>query len=195
VIAAAIEQANQRLSKAERALDELVAATNFRDAESAWVDFLIAASSIYAKLEQGAKGNKKSEPWFGRKKNERKTDPLLSYLHHARNSSEHGIELTVGETPPNRDGLGRQLKFNERTELFDYQAHDPKTGELKAEGKALFAGPTLTPIHVKDRSGNIYDPPRFHLGRDIFLADFADGVAKQAITYFKSLISEAEGLL
>jgi hypothetical protein len=102
----------------------------------------------------------------------------------------------VGQTSPNRDGTGRQLKFNERTEFFDFQAHDPKTGELKAEGKALFAGPTLKPVQVMDRrSGCVYEPPRLHLGQHIPLCDFADGLAKQAVIYLKSLISEAEGLL
>lgn len=147
-------------------------------------------------FEQGAKGNSKSVPWFGRKKGERKRDPLLSYLHHARNSSEHGIERTVGQTPPNRDGWGRPLKFNERTELFKFQSHDPETGELKAEGEALFAGPTLKPVKVADpRYGDVFDPPRTHLGREIPFSDFADGIAKQAIVYFTLLVAEAATLL
>ena len=196
MVPAAIDQAKQRLSKAEKSLNELLGSTDFRQAESAWVDFLISTSSIYSKLEQGAKGYPKSEPWFGRKKNERRSDPLLSYLHHARNSSEHGIALTVGETPPNMDGLGRSLKFNERTELFKFQAHDPQTGELKAEGEALFAGPTLKPVRVTDvRFGDVFEPPRSHLGKDIPFCDFADGLARQALIYFSSLIAEAETLV
>jgi hypothetical protein len=195
MVPAAIEQAKDRLSKAERALDELIKSTTFQQAESAWVDFLTAASSIYSKLEQGAKGFSKSEPWYGRKRNERRKDPLLSYLHHARNSTEHGITRVVDQTPANRDGMGRQLKFNERTELFKFQAHDPKTGELKAEGEALFAGPTLKPIRVTDdRFGNVSDPPRSHLGREIPFCDFADGLAKQALIYLRELVAEAETL-
>lgn len=193
---AAVDQAKQRLVKAEKALAELISAKNFREAEDAWIDFLAATSAIYSKLEQGAKGNPKSEPWFGHKKHERKNDPLLSYLHHARNSSEHGIERTVSQTPENRDGFGRPLGFNERIGPFKFQAHDPKTGELKAEGDAVFAGPTLKAVGVVDqRYGDVFDPPRTHLGREIPFSDFADGLATQAITYLKSLLREAESLL
>jgi hypothetical protein len=196
VKSAAVEQAKERLSKAEKSLENLIASKNYRDAEEAWNDFLIAASGIYSKLEQGCKGNPKSEPWFGRKKHERKTDLLLCYLHHARNSSEHGIERVVGQTPPNMDGLGRQLAFNERTETFHFQAHDPDTGELKAEGEALFAGLTLKPVKVRDdRYGDEFEPPRLHLGKEIRFCDFADGLAQAAIIYFRALIIEAESLL
>lgn len=68
----AIEQAKSRLAKAEKALAELKAASYFDDAESAWSDFLLAASGIYSKLEQGSKGYPKSAPWFGAEKNLRK---------------------------------------------------------------------------------------------------------------------------
>lgn len=64
----AVEQAKQRLLRAERSLRDLTEATTAQDAEDAWIDFLLAAANIYSKLEQGAKGNSKSEPWFGQKK-------------------------------------------------------------------------------------------------------------------------------
>jgi hypothetical protein len=52
---AAVDQAKVRLQKAEKALQELQVATNYDEAESAWIDFLVAASTIYSKLQQGAK--------------------------------------------------------------------------------------------------------------------------------------------
>lgn len=190
----AIDQAKTRLTDAEEALNELVLATNFKQAERAWRAYLVAVNSIYAKLEQGAKGDTKSDTWYGNKKHERIKDPLLSYLHQARNSDQHSIAITAGQTPPNTDGMGRQLKFNERTELFKFQAHDPKTGKLNAEGEGLFAGPTLKPLKVRNR-GVDYEPPRQHLGKEIPFCDFADGLAKHAIPYLKSLIAEAETLV
>jgi hypothetical protein len=84
----AVLQAKQRLLKLEKALSALRSATTVEDAEEAWTDFLLAASTIYSKLEQGSKGYAKTEPWFGKKKKERKDDPLLRYLHYARNSDE-----------------------------------------------------------------------------------------------------------
>lgn len=192
---AAVSQARQRLEKAERALTNLKAATNFKEAEEAWTDFLLAASAIYSKLEQGSKGYPQSEPWFGRKKTERRNDPLLSYIHHARNSDEHGIERIVGMTPPNRDGLGRQLKFNERVPI-KFKCHDPKTGEQTAEGEGVFAGPTIKPIRVYDRRfGDYFDPPLTHMGENIDYFDFVDGIAAAAFKYLTSLVSDAESLL
>jgi hypothetical protein len=66
--------------------------------ETLWENFLIAANGIYSKLERGAKTNGKSKAWYGRKKHERKNDPLLSYLHHARNAAEHGIQRITSRT-------------------------------------------------------------------------------------------------
>jgi hypothetical protein len=170
----AVEQAKLRFIKAQKALAAFKAATNFADAEEAWTDFLIAASAIYSKLEQGAKGHPKSEPWYGRKKKERKDDPLLRYIHHARNSNEHGIERVVGVTPPNRDGYGRHLKFNERVPI-KFEGRDPKTGEVLGTGEGVFAGPTLKPIAVYDRKhGDHFVPPETHMGKDIQYRDFVD---------------------
>jgi hypothetical protein len=91
----AIDQAKSRLSRAEKALAALSAAKAIEEAEAAWTDFLIAAATIYSKLEQGAKGSGRCEGWFGQKKKARKDDQLLRYLHFARNSNEHGIERVV----------------------------------------------------------------------------------------------------
>jgi hypothetical protein len=56
---------------------------------------------------------------------------------------------------------------------------------LKAEGEALFAGPTLKPVRVTDdRFGDVYEPPRTYLSHETPLCDIADGLAKQAIVYY-----------
>ncbi len=88
----AVEQARRRLSTAKTAYHDYQSATNFEGKKQNWTLFLTALSTIYSKLEQGSKGSGKSQAWFGRRKRERKTDDLLSYLHHARNSDEHGLE-------------------------------------------------------------------------------------------------------
>ena len=66
-------------------------ATNYADFEAAWTDFLVSTNAIYTILEVGAKGSPQSRQWFGRKKIERRNDPLLQYLHQARNADEHGM--------------------------------------------------------------------------------------------------------
>lgn len=191
----AVEQAMKRLAKAEKSAMDLANATNLDDAEEAWTDFLIAVSTIYSKLEQGAKGSPKSEPWYGKKKKERKSDPLLRYLHFARNSNEHGIERISSVTPPNWDVDNAPLKFNERrqykAQFIDKTTKEP-TGNLI---DVVIAGPTLKPIKVTDsRFNDECDPPTTHLGNEIEFADFIDKLAHAAMPYFRNMLQEAETL-
>jgi hypothetical protein len=178
----AVVQAKARLAKAERSLAAFRSATEIEVAEEAWTDFLQAISAIYAKLEQGAKGNNASTPWFGIKKHDQKVDPLLRYLHFARNSNEHGIERVAATTPNNRF-QGRELKFNERIPVkiapADPVARQP-TGPFV---DAVAAGPTLRPSRVRNR-GQDCDPPHTHFGVEIQLASFVDGLAEAAILTF-----------
>jgi hypothetical protein len=164
----AVEQAKARLAKAERALIAFRSATKIEDAEEAWSDFLIAASTIYSKLEQGSKASPSSQGWFGRKKKERKDDPLLRYLHFARNSDEHGIERVVTTSKDNFAIGGRKLGFNERVPVT-VQLADPVTRQPIGEKRdAVLAGPTLKPVRANDRRfGDFCDPPTTHMGQHI----------------------------
>ena len=80
----AVDQASTKLEKARQAVAAMARSNDLQALEAAWIDFV--------KLEQGTKANASSEGWFSRKKHERKLDPLLSYIHHARNAEEHTIE-------------------------------------------------------------------------------------------------------
>jgi hypothetical protein len=190
----AVLQAKARLGTAERSLAAFRSATEIEVAEEAWTNFLISVSAIYSKLEQGAKDSNKSSPWFGEKKHERKVDPLLRYLHLARNSNEHGIERVVSTTPNNR-WQGRELKFNERIPV-KISPGDPVTGPTGPFVGAVAAGSTLTPIRVYDtKHGGYCDPPETHFGVAIQLRGFVDGLAEVAIPYFRKVLTEAEALI
>lgn len=187
----AIEQAKARLQKAEKALADLKAAEYFDDAESAWSDFLLAASGIYSKLEQGAKGYPKSEPWFGAEKHLRKTDPLLRYIHFARNVDEHGLERVTEQSLENIN-----MKFNERKH-FKLQRLNQETREPEGEPMdAVLAGPTLKVVRVYDRRfGDFADPPETHLGNPVhFASSFPDEIGDVALKYLRSMIERAEKL-
>jgi hypothetical protein len=75
--AQALELAKGKLQRADKALYALKTAMNYEEAEEAWSDFLQAASTIYSKFEQGSKSKGSSAGWFGLKKKERRSDPLL----------------------------------------------------------------------------------------------------------------------
>lgn len=196
--AQALDQAKGRLKRAEKAFDALRTATNYEEAEEAWSDFLLATATIYSKLEQGAKLKGKSQAWFGLKKKERKDDQLLLFLHRARNSDEHGIERVAARGGNSRDLTGKPLLFNEYREHVITSVKDHKTGEIKAENiRAILHGPSLQMIRVHDRRfGDYCDPPMTHLGKSIDVDDNSlIGVAALGLTYLRSLVEEAEGLV
>ena len=74
------------------AVSRLQDAETLEGAEEAWEDFLTGASKVYEKLRAGARGHNKSWMWFLKKQDERDAEPLLSYVHHARNSDHHRLE-------------------------------------------------------------------------------------------------------
>ena len=194
--AEAVNQARARLRKAELSLGELRTALTLEQAEAAWTDFLLAASTIYTKLEQGAKGHSQSAPWFGKKKHERKSDELLRYLHYARNSDEHGIRRVAATTGPNFHYEDqRPLGFNERVPV-QFQLTNQQTGEPEGPMlNAVLAGPTLKPIRVTDtRFGDFCDPPQMHMGQEILYANFVDGIAAAAMPHLREMLAEAEKL-
>lgn len=179
----ALVQAVGRLSKAYSAVNRMQLAKDYAALEEAWSDFLMAAGGVYSKLEQGAKGCGASEGWFGRKKHDRKTDELLSYLHHARNADEHGIEPTTNHQQ--RVGIGgngyvRRLVM-EGSKVIEFDA-DPGIHVVVEDFAAL------VPAHDR-RYGDSFNPPTQHLGQPI--PDTSPiGVARLGLAYLEGLISE-----
>lgn len=186
--AIAITQARIRLEKAKAA--GAVVSVNFDKAtiESAWADFLIAAAGIYSKLEQGAKGNGKSEGWFGRRRHERKQDPLLSYLHHARNAEEHGLDASGV-------GHGIDLIDHNKNTKIDRDCDGRITNITMTVGSEIslqVVPPGLRLYTVKDtRYGDQFDPPQTHLGRPI-QQPLADHAVALALAYLEEMIGDAE---
>lgn len=192
----AVTHAKLRLAKAEKAANAIISSRSYAESEEAWIDFLMATSAIYSKLEQGAKGFSKSEPWFGRKKKERKDDPLLRFLHFARNSAEHGIEpiskLTDGDNSP----FYGQLGFNQRSPIKVQKLNKITMLPEGPEMPAVQSGPTLKAIRANDtRFNDFCDPPRTHFGNKIEHYWFVDRLAAAALPYLRQLVEEAEGLI
>ena len=192
----AVEQAREKLARAERAVETLQSATSFETAREAWVDFLHAASGLYSKLEQGSKSNGRSMGWFGQKKKERRSDPLLRYLHFARNSDQHGLRLITELEPGSAAIQGKQLPFGERRHITIIPV-DPVTGQPQPDkaAAAFVPGPSLRLIRAHDdRFHDFCDPPKEHLGRPI-TNHFPNAVAVLGLFYLKDLVAEAEELV
>ena len=167
--------------------------------EAAWSLFLSQAGKFYAKLEQGSKPCGQSQAWFGQRKRERREDPLLSYIQHARNSDEHSLDLITG-----RSADGVEIKFPESSEvrvsawvrLREDGKLDIANPTVSASGgdviSVLEANPRLVLLPVDDR-GVRYQPPALHLGKSIY-DDSPVGIASLAATYFEAMLAEASQL-
>ncbi|MBX9739414.1 MAG: hypothetical protein K2X62_05060 [Beijerinckiaceae bacterium] len=188
----AVEQAKTRMIKARKSLQALGTASNYENAEEAWTDFLLAAATVYSKLEQGSKTNGASQGWYGRKKRERRVDPLLRYLHYSRNSDEHGIERVVERGPGSN--LFGPLPFGETLPVRVAKAnHETKQPEGEWM-RGWVHGPNISLIRVFDRRFNDHcDPPAEHLGT--LLKEITPvAIATLGLSYLEMLVQEAEGL-
>ena len=191
----ALKKALARLANAKEQLDLGLKATSHEDFEGHWALFLVSHNSVWSVLEQGCKGHSKASPWFGRKISQRKNDPLLCYLHHARNDNEHGLGEVVSEVPGkilltttdprfSQSFRLRGLELGPNGLVADVTTHD---------GKPF--GVEVTPGHsrllpVTDR-GVTYSPPMEHLGAAIE-NDSPLAVAGLAIDYLVQLVGEAQ---
>ncbi len=193
----AIEKAERRLQRARECLDQLKSPKNLQEFLLVWTDFLLALNGVYTCLEQGAKSSPQSRQWFGQKKRFRKEDPLLQYLHQARNADEHGLSPVSKNKLPTAiitPGTGNpeavsNIKSDELSVTFEY---DPSKGHLP---RILLKGPSILLVPVKDdRYGSTYDPPTKHLGQKID-NNAPLPVALMGFEYVSNLIVEARGLI
>jgi hypothetical protein len=148
------------------------------DVKREWSGFLIHANRVLVKLEQGAK-NTPSQPWFGTITHRRRTDPLLVYLHQARDASEHG-DVIRGNDVVVRHGPGRVQRA-----IFTPDALAAGGGSA---GSTLDL-PTVALLPVTTR-GRTYQPPMEHLGQPIIPAIHV--VAEAMLIFLTKVVEEAK---
>lgn len=189
----AIDKARKRLSMAAVNLASLKRAKNFEEFEPVWYHFLVSANAVDMILYENSKGSRE-KPWYGRKVNIRRTDPLLSYMHAARNADEHGVEPVV----QHQDGF---LAFGIAGEAVHIGSiRTGPDGSLEAiihpvNGKYPTVVnqppyPKLVTV-VDNRFGDRFDPPTEHLGKPL-IDRTPVAVATIWLAYLEGLVSEAE---
>jgi hypothetical protein len=163
----AVEEAGIRLERA-RATIPTMERTDIpiKDVESAWWSFLLSANSVYTKLEQGSKDNGKSKAWFGRAKHVRKNDPLLSYLHHARNSDEHSLEATAVTGIADLKSLHPEVKVSEPGQNVRVDFDPNANLEPGTPLATLKVGLCVLPV-TDDRYGDTFPVPTSHMGEGL----------------------------
>jgi hypothetical protein len=185
----AISKARARFTRAEEALAKIQQSDGFRHFEAAWTDFLLASNAIYTSLEQGAKSSPQSRQWFGRKKIERREDPVLQYVHQARNADEHGLDRVYSER---REELA---EISGPAVTVELEAPDGRTvaKDLPAGRNTVYLRSVrLVPV-TDTRFGTTYQPPLEHLGKTLTHAH-PSAIARLVLDYQAILIDEAEKL-
>lgn len=201
----ALLKTKDRLAVARQCAEKFVAAkvhpTKFRIDEFRrdWSAFLTAANSIFTVLEQGTKDSAAGRRWMGNRKHQRNTDPLLRYLHHARNADEHGI------APITALQLGRIAFEGDDGEIASLEEFDGQKGTFRPGPLYSDTGMDMSQVRhmkvfpdlpkltaVRDRSVE-YLPPTEHEGLMIIDSTPA-GVASLAIAYLEAMIADAEAL-
>jgi hypothetical protein len=98
----AVEAARIEFNRARDNIERLATlrpAADFAEIETRWAAFLSAADRMFNKLKEGANASPQSKYWYGTKVHQRRTDPMLCYLQHARNVDEHTLEVVTKNQP------------------------------------------------------------------------------------------------
>jgi hypothetical protein len=202
----AIERADQHLEIARKAVSELDINKGFEHYQENWSLFLTQVGRFYSKLEQGSKGANQSENWFALKKHERKTDPLLSYLHQARNADEHGLDhvtmrMSHSSSYEFSTAKGEEYQWKIRCRENDdgtVEYSDPiitKDGKIVPTKLVATSKPSVALREVRNtRYGDEFWPPTSHLGVELPKHVSPEAVAALCVRYIKQMLSEAREL-
>ncbi len=136
-------EAAKELKAADEAFGEMVAIGihSFHEYERAWRDFLHCIERAWNKTCAEARGRKNWQRIESECEKLRKTDPLLRYLIHARNVSEH----TIGPLIKEWDANFRVTPIGDKVR-FEWDEWDRPL------------------LPVTDR-GALFNPPKEHLGK------------------------------
>jgi hypothetical protein len=195
----AIDHAQERFDAAAQRLKILGRdPITYKQFRPLWAELLVALNAGTEKLFSGARGCTKSETWRNKHRNLQRTDPLIRYLHQARNADEHGIEEITEVIRPTWD------------------LHGVRSGHtIMTDGRGvpiIVSSPNVPPPRVDYRPtrinlidvvnseyGDRFPVPREHLGRPIPLPEgrSAPGpleVGGLGLEYLGAMLAEARAL-
>jgi len=184
----AVDAARTEYGRAVESAAAVATAIDFQVLEKNWTAFLVAAGRVFTKLEQGAKVAPKSKAWWGKQVHQRRTDPLLAYLWHARNADEHTLQQ-VTELHPGNATMVDPTK--EDVAALKY-AMEKETRPWVPLELVEWVPQHVMLLPVKDR-GVLYQPPSAHLGTQITSTSPAR-TAELALAFLDTMVEEADEL-
>lgn len=184
-----LHHAKQELRAAEHAIGRMKGAKTLEDLEEAWKGFLDCIEKVWIKAERACERcRNRFQPWQGKFANERRKDPLLRYVKHARNSDQHSIQECMDTKTASGsmhvegpDVYIEKLVIRNR-QLVEYRGSQPLIVEHLPDRVEL--------VRIKD-SGDWYNPPTSHLGKRLPWPAPID-VAVLALAYYREFVRLAE---
>jgi hypothetical protein len=194
-----IEKAKDRLASAKLRIKDLESAKSYEKSRQNWYEFLISSNAVFSILEQGSKGGGiVFQNWYIEKKKEQKTDPLLCYLHHARNADEHNIqsvtEIDLQKVVMVENGkpVAEMRRSVNKKGIF-HPVKEFTSTQISRINEIRIYPDRARLISVVDRGVN-YDPPEKHLGSPMD-DNGPIAVANLMVQYLERLIAEAMSLM
>jgi hypothetical protein len=175
--AAHLARAQTEIERAHQSLIDLGNTKHFGEIESHWAAFLVHFERIFHRLEAAAGG--KGDAWYGKVEQCRKSDPLLSYLLHARNVDEHGLKPVTTREP----GIIRTVAA---------EPMDPKHPEAGMNVTLELRDPHVALIDVVDR-GTKYAVPTSFRGSAISRAHPLN-LGLLGLSYAEEAVNQARGM-
>ncbi|MDN3571820.1 hypothetical protein [Methylobacterium longum] len=192
----ALAKARSRLRVASKALSDLESIKNYDDFIDIWYVLLTASKNFYTILEQGSKISAQSRQWYGAKKQERRSDPLLRYMYEARNDDEHGLNLGSEDVPGSLAIGVNKPGFSSAMSISGTFGPGGNLSVKSLDGKPVLVEQTLPHarlISVRDRSNVEYKPPTEHKGQPLE-SNLPLPVAKLMVAHLETMIVQAQAL-
>ena len=187
-----LSRAKSELRAATSAIGRMKAARTFPEFEDAWRDFLSSLEKVWKKAERETDVVRAQfAPWRKPAEDERRQDPLLRYVFHARNVDHHTIQEIVQHVPGSTavgptSMPGGVWHIESMTlqdgQLVEYRGNTPIRVDITPTRIKL--------LEVKDR-GVSYPPPDRHLGQPLPAPDPVT-VAELALSYYSRFVANVE---
>lgn len=183
--------AKRELVAAEKAIERMSQSKSLEDLEDEWKNYLNAIEKNWVKTERACQHiRNKFEPWQGQFTRERKKDPLLKYIKHARNSDQHTIHECMEKKDASNSMYvegGPGVTHIERLEIKDgklveYRGNKPLIIENLPNRIEL--------LRVKDGS-KWYNPPKSHKQVKLHWSAPID-VAVLGLEFYRDFVKQTE---
>lgn len=207
-----LPKCHDRLDKARRALFECRNASSDHDLLSAWASLLVSGVGVIHAIEAGSRGTPQGRQWMGKVRRDGRNDPLVSYMHQARNDEEHEADPAIVR-PPNLPLCWVDPETGEFTPFFDGNEFDYGNPKLSEDGRAVTFGRyrrireagkrrlvigrsvdqlALRPL-TDQRFKTVFLPPLEHQGKRVDNLGPVE-IAELFVRYLEDLVDEAASI-